>query len=295
MNTIVLRNLITWIVVIVPSIGFFYGVLLLWEGQVGRLEIVLLAVMYVLTLFGVECGFHRYISHNAFKTSSFGRYILVVLGSMASQGPAIFWAATHRRHHVFSDEDGDPHSPRPLGPGISGSVKGFLHGHFGWLFDNQTTDIARYATDLIRDRVLFRLNQLYPLWVLLGLAIPAIVGGLYYGTWSGAFSGFLWGGLIRIFIVHHAVWSVNSFCHIFGDQPFKTGGTSKNNFLLALPTLGGAWHNNHHAFQQTANNSFKWWQIDLIGILLDILAMLGLVWDVKKITLEKTKVKEERV
>ena len=284
MSTSNTRLLITTIVVFLPSLAFVLGIWQLWQQQVSGFDLGLLAVMYVLTLIGVEGGFHRLISHRAFKTTDLIRNFFVVAASMASQGPVIFWVATHRKHHAFTDKDGDPHSPILNGAGWLNRLRGLAYGHCGWLFGADTADWPAYAGDLVKDPGLLRLNLWYPWWVLLGLLLPALAGGLYDGTLAGAGTGLLWGGLIRIFLVHHAVWSVNSVCHVLGSQPFKTGGNSKNNLLLALPTAGGAWHNNHHAFPRTPNNAFKWWQLDVTGMLIDALASVGLAWDLHKVS-----------
>ena len=281
------RTLIAAIVVFLPSIAFLVGLVLIWKDLVSAVDIMLLVVMYLLTLIGVEGGFHRLVTHNAFKTYSLIRGLFVIFGSMASQGPVIFWAATHRKHHEFTDEAGDPHSPILGGDGVIGRARGFLHGHCGWLFANEIADWGRYAPDLIRDRALFRLNNFYPLWVLLGLLIPTAIGGVYTHSALGALTGFLWGGLIRIFAVHHVVWGVNSLCHIFGSQPFYFGGNSRNNLLLVLPSLGGALHNNHHAFPRTANNAYEWWQFDFIGLVIKFLGLLGWAWDIHEPSRDK--------
>jgi stearoyl-CoA desaturase (delta-9 desaturase) len=290
------RQLITYIVVLLPTVAFAYGMYLVWENRVTTLDMILLSVMFVLTLVGIEGGFHRLISHRAFKTYPLVRNLFVIFGSMASQGPVIFWAATHRQHHAYTDEVGDPHSPVAGSQGFLGRIIAFTYGHCRWLFANENTDWARFGADLIKDKSLFRLNQTYFTWVVLGLIIPAIIGGIATLSWEGAFGGLLWGGLIRIFLVHHTVWSVNSLCHLFGSQPFAVGGNSKNNLILALPTFGGAWHNNHHAFPRAANNSFKWWQIDIIGLIIVVLSRIGLAWELyiptRQSILDKTNFKK---
>jgi stearoyl-CoA desaturase (Delta-9 desaturase) len=178
------------------------------------------------------------------------------------QGPVIFWVALHRRHHRFADRPGDPHSPHLHGGGIRGMLRGLLHAHVGWLFRLDDTDWRQYAPDLLRDRAIFRANQHYGLWVLLGLAIPAAAGGLLRQSWSGAALGLLWGGLVRIFLAHHATWSVNSLCHWAGSRSFATRDRSTNNIWLALVSMGGSWHHNHHAFPRSATTGLRWWQID---------------------------------
>ncbi len=287
-----IRQQIALAVMIIPTLGFMLALQDGWNLEFSAWKIILLAVFYVGTLFGVEAGFHRLISHNAYVTPL--RNIIVILGSMAVQGPVIFWAAAHRQHHAFSDDMGDPHSPRSIGAGKKGFLQGMWHGHMGWLIKAESVDWARFAPDLLKDRTLFRLNQMYLFWVLLGLVLPSMVGALvmYFPTHSlslaglGAWEGFLWGGLARIFLVHHAVWAVNSFCHISGNRPFACKGTATNNIWLALPSLGGAWHNNHHAFPFTADNQFAWWQFDFCGLVLQALKKINLLTQLKKPSLE---------
>ena len=274
------RRRVTIIVVVLPFLAFLIGMAYLWNGGAGGMDVLLLGGMYVLTLLGVEGGFHRLIAHSAFQATTTVRTLLVILGSMASQGPVLFWAATHRRHHIYTDRTGDPHSPHAPSPGLWRALRGFWHAHTGWLFASETTDFSYYTPDLMKDPFLFKLNLLYPLWVLLGLLIPSAIGGMYAQSWSGALSGLLWGGLVRIFLVHHAVWSVNSVCHLFGSRPFHIKGTSTNNIWLSLTSLGGSWHNNHHAFPRTADNAFQWWQIDLCGRAIRVLEHWGLAWNV---------------
>ena len=284
------RRRIALAVMILPTLGFVLAMVDGWNYGFSFWKIALLIFFYVITLFGVEAGFHRLLSHSAYVTPL--RSIIVVLGSMAAQGPAIFWAAAHRQHHAFSDDIGDPHSPRPFSPGSKGFLKGLWHGHMGWLLKAENVDWARFAPDLLKDRRLFNLNQTYMLWVLIGLILPAILGSIFAsnlsgstgGFWIGAWEGLLWGGLARIFLVHHAVWAVNSICHIFGSRPYQCKGTATNNLWLALPSLGGAWHNNHHAFPSTADNQFAWWQFDFSGIILRLLKSVQLVSNFKKPT-----------
>ncbi|MFH2052257.1 MAG: fatty acid desaturase [bacterium] len=272
--------LITHAVVWTPAAGALAAVWLAFETGVTTFDWVLLLVMYLLTVIGVELGLHRYVSHRAFRTTGFIEGALVVLGSMAAQGPALYWASTHRRHHAFSDQEGDPHSPCLSGSGFRGRVAGLFHAHMGWLFQPVQSDWLRYIPDLVKDSRLFRLNQLYFVWMLLGLAIPAAAGLLHYGTVIGAFKGLLWGGLGRIFLVHHAVWGVNSLCHRFGSRPFPTREQSRNLAIIALPSLGGGWHNNHHAFPRAADNRLHWWQLDVCGLIVRFLDRAHLAWDV---------------
>ncbi len=287
LNTSRIRYRIALAVITIPTLGFLLaGADLVLTGFVPW-KFMLLGTLYFSTLFGIEAGFHRLISHGAYTTPL--RDLFVVLGSMAAQGPVFFWAATHRQHHAFSDEQGDPHSPQSMGPGMLGRVRGFFHGHCGWLIQPDQVDWNRFALDLLKDRRLFSLNQTYGIWVFMGLALPASIGALVEyslkgNALAGAWEGFIWGGLARIFLVHHAVWAVNSACHIFGSRPFAAKGVAANVAWLALPSLGGSWHNNHHAFPSTADNQFAWWQLDCSGMIVKGLQFVGLVHHLKKPT-----------
>jgi stearoyl-CoA desaturase (delta-9 desaturase) len=277
-----LERAITLAVVTLPLLGLLAATVLLWGRGVGPVDVGLLAVMYFVTSIGIGIGYHRLISHGAFRTARPVRAVLVVFGSMAAQGPVFFWAAIHRRHHAHSDRPGDPHSPHlDRGEGISGLLRGLWHAHTGWLFNHEVTDLGRYCPDLFRDRALYRINRLYFVWVLLGLAIPAALGLALTGSWWGAVTGFVWGGLVRVFFVHHVTWAVNSICHVYGTTPFRSRDESRNNAWLALPSFGESWHNNHHAFPSSAFHGLIWWEIDLNSWIIRGLAAAGLAWDLK--------------
>ena len=270
------------IVVIVPFLALVGAIALLWNRSVGLTEISLLAGMYVVGIIGIGVGFHRLFSHRAFQTTTTIKVVLGIMGSAAAQGPLLFWAAIHRRHHAFSDREGDPHSPHLHGPGVLNFFRGFWHAHTGWLFIPEVHDLGVFVPDLMRDSLVFKVSRLYLWWVLLGLAVPAALGGLLSGTWVGALRGLFWGGLVRIALGHHTTWSVNSICHIYGKRPYRSKDLSRNNFWLALPSFGEAWHNNHHAFPTSAFHGLEWWQIDISGYLIRLLARMGLAWDVKR-------------
>jgi stearoyl-CoA desaturase (delta-9 desaturase) len=266
------------VVVLLPVAGLLAAVLLPGGLAVSRLDLGLLGGMYAVTAFGVGVGYHRLIAHGSFTTWRWVRALFAVAGSMAAQGPVFYWAAIHRRHHSSSDGPDDPHSPNH-GRGLLG---GLWHAHVGWLFVGEVTDWSRYILDLLRDPMLVAVHRLYFVWVLAGLAIPAGLGGLLSGTAGGVLTGLLWGGLIRIFLVHHVTWAVNSIGHRYGSRPFPTADESRNNFWLALPSFGEGWHNNHHAFPFAAEHGLRWWQFDLNARLIRILERLGLAWNVKR-------------
>jgi stearoyl-CoA desaturase (delta-9 desaturase) len=236
--------------------------------------------MYVATGLGITVGFHRLFTHRAFETSRVLQFILAVLGSMAVQGPLLKWVAIHRRHHQFSDTHDDPHSPHHQGNGIGGLLKGVWHSHVGWVFQPEPANMRRYIPDLSQRTTLRITSALFPLWVIVGLMVPTVIGGLLAWSWTGAFFGLVWGGLARIFLVHHVTWSVNSVCHIWGRQPFRVHDHSRNNFFFGILAFGEGWHNNHHAFPTSARHGLHWWQIDVSYWCIRALAMCGLVWNV---------------
>lgn len=267
----------------VPLVGVCIAVAMLWHQAIGPVELALLVSMYFLTALGLSLGFHRHFSHQSFKAVPAVRTVLGVLGSMAAEGPVIFWVATHRRHHRFSDQPGDPHSPNLHADDIVGMLRGLWHAHVGWLFDHQVTDPGRWAPDLLRDRLTFRISRQYLLWVVVGLAIPAAIGGVARGNLYGAWLGLIWGGLVRMFVAHHTTWATNSLTHMFGTRPYATRDNSRNNLLIALLTLGDGWHNNHHAFPASAAHGLRWWQIDINRWILALLESLGLAWEIRKV------------
>jgi stearoyl-CoA desaturase (delta-9 desaturase) len=267
---------------LVPLAGTVAAAVLAWWWGIGAVEIGTLASMYAVTTAAVTVGLHRHLSHRAFRATPATRMVLAVLGSMAAQGPVIYWAANHRRHHAHADQPGDPHSPYFDGPRPSAAFPGLFHAHVGWLFAHDITDCARYAPDLLRDPLIVKINRLYLLWVALGLALPAVAGALVTGTPRGALVGFLWGGLVRTFVLQHAAFSINSICHWFGRRSFATRDHSTNNVWLALISFGEAWHNNHHAFPRSARFGLRWWQVDIGAALIRVLELVGLAWNVRR-------------
>ena len=260
-----------------------------WGGALRWPDLVVLAVSYLLTGLGVTVGYHRLFTHRSFKTSRPMRALLAVLGSAAIEGPVIEWVSNHRKHHRFSDQPGDPHSPHvDRGHGWRGALGGLSHAHVGWLFSG--TPMAseeRYAKDLLADPVVRFVDRTFVLWVLAGLAFPFGLGIALTGSIAGGLTGLLWGGAVRIFFLHHATFSINSLCHFFGRRRFSTGDESRNLLWLSLPTLGEAWHNNHHAFPTSARHGLRWWQLDPSGWLIAGMERSGLVWDVVRIAPER--------
>ena len=256
-----------------------------WGGALHWPDLAVLSVGYALTGVGVTVGFHRLFTHRSFKTYRTIRVLFAVLGSAAVEGPLIEWVATHRKHHRFSDRSGDPHSPHvDHGVGWQGAFRGLLHAHVGWLLRARSgANPRRYAPDLLADPVLRWIDRTFGLWVAVGLAVPFGVGVALTGTIAGGLAGLLWGGAVRIMLLHHATFSVNSLCHYFGRRSFETSDESRNLAWLALPTFGEAWHNNHHAFPTSAHHGLGRRQLDPSGWLIDALERVGLVWDVVRI------------
>ncbi|KVT97201.1 fatty acid desaturase [Burkholderia ubonensis] len=271
----------------IPAVGTV-AALALWGGfglAPHAQDIAMLVIFYVLNILGMELALHRYFAHRTFKAAPSMKVALAILGSLAYMGPLMWWVAIHRLHHANADGPGDPHTPQLGGHGFVGRAKGVLHGHVGWLFDPSSArpnGWNRYANDMYRDPTLLRIHLAYDFWLLLGLLLPAAIGGLLALSWRGALLGLLWGGSVRIFLATNAIWAVNSVGHSLGGRrPFPGRDQSRNAWWLAILTLGAGWHNNHHAFPQYASTRFQRWQIDVTGSLIALLERLGLVWDVQ--------------
>jgi stearoyl-CoA desaturase (delta-9 desaturase) len=245
------------------------------------LYLAILAGMYIATALGITVGYHRFFTHKSFETPKPVAALLGILGSMAMEGPVIDWVGVHRSHHQHSDGDKDPHSPNHHGGGFVGTIRGLWHAHVGWIFRFRTANLERYTPDLRASRLIRVTSRLFPLWALLGLLLPALLGGLLTMTWLGALLGFIWGGLVRIFLVHHVTWSVNSVCHIWGSRPFKSHDHSRNNVIFGVLAMGEGWHNNHHAFPTSARHGLRWWQLDVSYITIWLMSKVGLAWNVR--------------
>lgn len=259
-----------------------------WADTLRWSDLVVLAIVYSLTGLGITVGFHRLFTHRSFKTGRTLRFVLGALGSAAIEGPLIEWVSNHRKHHQRSDEPGDPHSPHHHGSGLRGALRGLLHAHVGWiLMGDAASTPERYAKDLLEDPVARAVDRLFVLWALAGLALPFALGAALTGTLAGGLTALLWGGAVRIFLLHHATFSVNSLCHFFGRHPYNTGDESRNLAWLALPTLGEAWHNNHHAFPYSARHGLSLQQLDPSWWVIAGLARCGLAWDVVGVSPER--------
>lgn len=271
----------TLIGVVLPFLGVAVAVYGLWGWGVSWWALALLIVMYTGTGLGITIGYHRLFTHRSFECYGPVKYTLAVLGSMAVQGPLFRWVGTHRRHHQHSDSPGDPHSPHRFGSGARSIIAGWWHAHVGWIIGPKYADFDSYVRDLKRDRNLRLVDRMFGVWVALGLIIPTVIGGLVTGTWSGAALGLLWGGLVRVFLVHHVTWSINSVCHLWGTRPFHGADESRNNALFGVLAFGEGWHNNHHAFPTSARHGLRWWQLDSSYWIIRVLQAMGLAWRVR--------------
>jgi stearoyl-CoA desaturase (delta-9 desaturase) len=278
-------RIITGIVTAVPFIGLGLVCWQVWAELLHWSDIVVFAVLYVATALGVTVGFHRHLTHRSFATTRWFRGVLAALGSVAIEGPVISWVADHRKHHAFADVQGDPHSPHvDHGGGWSGALRGLAHAHVGWLFiHTQRGARKRYAPDLIADPVVNFVDRTFLVWAIGGLVAAFGLGWLIGGTLTAALTGLLWGGAVRMLVVHHVTYSINSLCHYFGRQRFDTGDESRNLAWLSLLTMGEAWHNNHHAFPTSAAHGMRWWELDISSLVIRGLERVGLVWDVVRI------------
>lgn len=274
-------RIVLLIAVIAPFLGLIAAIVSVWGWGFRWSDLALLVGMYILTVLGITVGFHRLFTHRAFETSSTIQFLLAILGSMAVQGPLLQWVALHRRHHQHSDEPEDPHSPHHQGDGVMGILRGLWYAHLGWMFTPKPRDLQKYVKDLRESRVLRAVSNLFPLWVAIGLLIPTLLGWLWVGSISGAWTGFIWGGLVRVLFVHHVTWSINSICHVWGQQPFHSNDESRNNAFFGIFGLGEGWHNTHHAFPTSARHGLRWWQLDVSYLVIRALAMIHLAWNVK--------------
>lgn len=268
-------RLATTLIVGIPFVALVVGIVAFWGSGVHVRDVVLAVVLYALTGHGVTVGFHRLLAHKAFTAKRPLKLALLAFGSMAYEGAPIGWVANHRRHHVVADTADDPHSPQQHGHGFAGSMKGLWHAHVGWLFSYRGAEPERYAADLVDDRDIVRVNALFPLWCVASLAIPFGLGWLLGGTLGAAFSALFWAGLVRVGVLHHATWSVNSLCHMFGRRPFATRDASSNIGALAVISMGESWHNGHHAFPRSARHGLLRGQWDSSALLIRSFERIG--------------------
>jgi stearoyl-CoA desaturase (Delta-9 desaturase) len=274
--------IINFFAVLLPVLGLAGAIVLLWGVAFNWWYLLLFGGMSMVSAVGITVGYHRLCTHKSFTTSAVLRYLLAAAGSMAVQGPVIRWCAEHRKHHQHSDSEHDPHSPHmsrhgSWGEGILATLRGAFHAHMGWLFVGRSRGLGKYSIDLRADRALVLADRQFVYWVIVGLVFPALLGGLISMSWWGV----LLGGLVRVLMVHHITWSVNSVCHLWGTRPFDNRDESRNNAVVALLAMGEGWHNNHHAFPTSARHGLRWWEFDFSYYVIRVLAMVGLARNVR--------------
>jgi stearoyl-CoA desaturase (delta-9 desaturase) len=291
-----LDRFLTGTVTVLPFVGLGLAGWQLWESALHWHDIVVFLIVYTLTGLGITIGFHRLLTHRAFKTKPWLRGTFAALGSAAIEGPVISWVADHRKHHAFADQEGDPHSPHvDHGHGLKGTLKGLAHAHVGWLFiHTQRGNKERYAPDLMRDPVIRWVDRTFVLWVAAGLILPFLLGWAIGGTLMAGLTGLLWGGLVRMLVLHHVTYSINSLCHFFGRRDFDTDDESRNLLWLAPLSFGESWHNNHHAFPTSAKHGLRAWQIDISAWVIRALEAVGLAWDVQRPSAERMAARAQR-
>ncbi|MGI5170713.1 acyl-CoA desaturase [Spirillospora sp. CA-253888] len=268
--------------VVLPPVLLVAAVPVAWGHGLGAHDVVIAAVMYVVSIFGITVGYHRLFTHRSYKCGRPLRVVLALAGGMAMEGPVSLWAAEHRRHHKYADRPGDPHSPWLYGDGGTALLRGLLHAQVGWFFTaRRRSDRRHWVPDLLADRDLRRIDAAYPAVVALALLLPATAGGLWTGSWSGFWTALFWGGLVRYAVVHHVTWSVNSIAHTFGTQNFKTRDRSADVRWVAFLTLGEGWHNWHHADPTCARHGVLPGQFDPSARLIRLFEQAGWARDVK--------------
>jgi stearoyl-CoA desaturase (Delta-9 desaturase) len=282
-------RIITGFITAVPFVGLGVVGWQTWQGWLHWSDLAVLGIMYVLTGLGVTVGLHRLLTHRSFKTKTWVRTTFALLGSAAIEGPVISWVADHRKHHAFSDAPGDPHSPHvDHGHGLKGALRGLLHAHVGWLFiHTERGNHERYAPDLLADPTIRWVNKWFFAWAIGGLVAAFVLGWVIGGSLHTALTGLLWGGAVRMLVLHHVTYSINSLCHFFGRRQFETKDESRNLLWLAIPSFGESWHNNHHAFPTSAEHGMRRWQIDTSAMVIRALEKLGLAWDVVRVSPER--------
>jgi len=248
--------------VIIPFVAVLAAVPVAWGWGLGWRDLAITAVFYIVSGLGITVGFHRYFTHGSFKAKRWLRVTLAIAGTLAIEGPVIRWVSDHRRHHAFSDKEGDPHSPWRYGDDFRALTKGFCFAHLGWLFDVEQTNQARFSPDLLTDADVRRIDAAFPLIAAFSVGAPALLGGLLSMSWTGALSAFFWASLVRICVLHHVTWSINSVCHTIGARPFASRDKSANFWPLAILSFGESWHNSHHADPTSARHGVLRGQLD---------------------------------
>jgi stearoyl-CoA desaturase (Delta-9 desaturase) len=281
---------------VAPIIGTVGAIYLATLRPLTTTDLTLFFVMWALTGFSVSIGFHRLFTHRAFKTSTPVRLLLTVFGCMAARSSMITWTSQHRRHHELADHEGDVHSPNLFGTTLGARLRGLWYSHFTWMLKHDYPNVVHYVPDLLADKPVIKADRMYYRWIALGLILPGVVGGALTHSFMGALTGFLWGGVVRIFVVAQQVSALNSFTHMLGTRPFKMrDNNSHNNALFGLITWGEGWHNNHHAFPESANFGLRWYQLDPGYAVIRFLEILGLAWDVKRPTAARVESRRQKL
>ena len=272
-----------WSFVVIPFLALVAAVPVAWGGWLSWTDVAIGAVMYVVSGLGITVGFHRYFTHGSFKAKRWLRVTLAVAGSLAIEGNITQWVADHRRHHAFSDQEGDPHSPWRFGTSFWALTKGLWYAHMGWMFHRELSNRERFAPDLLADKDIRRVDKMFPLLVVITMLAPAVAGGLVTWSWQGALTAFFWAGLVRVALLHHITWSINSVCHVYGERPFEVRGDDKasNFWPLAIVSFGESWHNLHHADPTCARHGVLRGQVDISARVIWLLEKAGGAYDVR--------------
>jgi stearoyl-CoA desaturase (Delta-9 desaturase) len=272
-----------WSFVVIPFAALIAAVPVAWGGWLSWVDVGIAAFWYVVSGLGITVGYHRYFTHGSFKAKRWLRVAMAGAGSLAVQGEIIQWVADHRRHHAFSDLEGDPHSPWRFGTTVRGLIKGLFHAHMGWLFGRELSNRERFAPDLLADRDIRRMDRFFPVMVVVSVLGPALMGWLLTWSWQGALTALFWAGLVRISLLHHVTWSINSVCHVYGERPFmmRHGDRAANFWPLALVSFGESWHNLHHADPTSARHGVLRGQIDISARVIWLFEKVGAAWDVR--------------
>ena len=274
-------QLLVYVFVLAPMLALMISVPVAWGWGLGWVDVGLFVVSYLISLLGVTVGYHRYFTHGSFKAKRWLRVGLAVMGSTAMQGPLLHWVADHRRHHAYSDKEGDPHSPWLFGTSPLGVAKGFWHAHMGWLFNRDLSNPRRFVPDLLADPTMVRVSKLFWLWTGIWLVLPGIVGGLVTWSWWAVLTGMFWAGLVRVSFLHHVTWAVNSVCHMIGERPFDSRDKAANFWPMAILSGGESWHNLHHADPTSARHGVLRGQIDISARVIWLFEKLGWAWNVR--------------
>jgi stearoyl-CoA desaturase (delta-9 desaturase) len=281
---------------ILPALGTIAAIFLCWWRRPTATDLTLFFVLWAATGFSLSIGYHRLFTHRAFKAATPVRMALTIFGCMAARSSMITWTAQHRRHHELADHDGDVHSPNLHGHTLFGRLRGLWYSHFTWMLEHDYPNVAYYVPDLLADKPVVAIDRMYYRWIMLGMVTPALLGGIISHSWMGALTGFLWGGVLRQFVVAQQVSALNSLTHMFGSRPFKMrDNNSHNNAMFGLITWGEGWHNNHHAFPNAAKFGFRWYQVDPGYSVICLMEKFGWVWDVRRPEPERVAAHQQKL